>query len=56
MEQILNILNQFDGYGLVITDYDLIKERFKNMQELKQLESMIDVYIQNKGVNNVNGK
>ena len=47
MEQILNILNQFDGYGLVITDVDLLKERFKAMQELKQLEDKIDIYIQN---------
>tara|TARA_R100001530_G_scaffold122831_1_gene90554 strand:+ start:276 stop:437 length:162 start_codon:yes stop_codon:yes gene_type:complete len=47
MEQILNILNQFDGYGLVITDVDLIKKRFKAMQELKQLEDKIDIYIQN---------
>ena len=38
MEQILQILHQFDGYGLVITDVDLLKERFKAMQELKQLE------------------
>ena len=43
----LNILNQFDGYGLVITDLDLIKKRFKAMQELKQLESLVDIYIQN---------
>jgi hypothetical protein len=47
MEQILQILHQFDGYGLVITDVDLIKERFKAMQELKQLEDKIDIYIQN---------
>tara|TARA_R100000655_G_scaffold37989_1_gene72798 strand:+ start:1452 stop:1613 length:162 start_codon:yes stop_codon:yes gene_type:complete len=47
MEQILNILNQFDGYGLVITDVDLLKKRFKAMQELKQLEDKIDIYIQN---------
>ena len=47
MEQILNILNQFDGYGLVITDVDLIKKRFKAMQELKQLENKIDIHIQN---------
>jgi hypothetical protein len=47
MEQILNILNQFDGYGLVITNVDLIKKRFKAMQELKQLEDKIDIYIQN---------
>ena len=47
MEQILQILHHFDGYGLVITDYDLIKERFKAMQELKQLESLVDIHIQN---------
>ena len=47
MEQVLQILHQFDGYGLVITDVDLIKERFKAMQELKQLEDKIDIYIQN---------
>ena len=47
MEQILQILHQFDGYGLVITDIDLLKERFKTMQKLKQLEDKIDIYIQN---------
>lgn len=40
MKQILNILNQFDGYGLVITDYDLIKERFKAMQIDKVLDQI----------------
>ena len=44
---VLQILYHFDGYGLVITDYDLIKERFKAMQELKQLESLVDIHIQN---------
>ena len=48
MEQVLQILHQFDGYGLVITDYDLIKKRFKAIQELKQLDNKIDIYIQNK--------
>ena len=48
MKQILNILHEFDGYGLVITDYNLIKERFKSMQKLKQLESLVDVHVQNK--------
>ena len=47
MEQVLQILHQFDGYGLVITDVDLLKERFKTMQKLKQLEDKIDIYIQN---------
>tara|TARA_R100000781_G_scaffold62685_1_gene39764 strand:- start:300 stop:473 length:174 start_codon:yes stop_codon:yes gene_type:complete len=51
MEQILQILHHFDGYGLVITDYHLIKERFKAIQSwevvLKQLESSVDIHIQN---------